>query len=151
MIDENSLSPINTTNDHPNGFWESQAALPSEQDLTTLRAMRWFLLILLAIGFLASTTGGMLAFLLTRNPYMLALIPTPTLLIRLAASSLLPLDERRFHLAVLKLQSRARTPPAPAGSHSSLTPTQRGELTRNLDQTCQVLPTNMVCQGDNTR
>lgn len=91
--------------DCPAEFQEADAALrATTHEYSTLQRMRWFLLILLAISFLASTIIGIIAFLLTRNPYTLVVIPTPTLLIRPAANALLPLDTRRFYLAVLKLQ-----------------------------------------------
>lgn len=110
---ENRCLPVNHfTNDRSAEFWEaSDASQVTTQECATLQRMRWFLLILLAIGFLASTAIGIIAFLLTKNPYTLAVIPTPTLLIRSTASALLPLDTRRFHLAILKLQSRRAPSP----------------------------------------
>ncbi len=85
----------------------SQNTSMQKYEIQNLWRMRWFFAIIVAIGFLTSIAIGVLAFLITKNPYTLAIIPTPTIFIRVAASYLLPIDKNRFRLAVLK--ARAKT------------------------------------------
>ena len=91
MIGDKCL-PTSNTDDHPDGFWESRASLPSEQDLATLRAMRWFLLILLAIEFIE----------FARNAYCQALPDlhpaSPPVLPSLRRSLLHPVQAHAFRL-----------------------------------------------------
>jgi hypothetical protein len=56
--------------------------------------MRWLVLIILSIGFLASTVGGMMSVLIMKNPLPLAIPPTLILLKRPVINYLFPTVQR---------------------------------------------------------
>ena len=75
-------------------------------EIQNLWHMRWFFAIIVALGFLASVAAGIIAFLITRNSYTLLIIPAPTIFLRVVASYLLPMDNRRFRLAAIKVRAK---------------------------------------------
>jgi hypothetical protein len=81
---------------------KSRSATSFNQECTIQNTwrMRWFFAIVLTIGFLASLTIGIVAFLLTQNPYTLAIVPTPTILMCAIASHLFPTNGKRFRLTI---------------------------------------------------
>ena len=64
------------------GFKRTERGTGRDQDnqLNMLWGMRWLVLIILSLGFLASTAGGMMSILIMRNPLPLVIPPMLILL-----------------------------------------------------------------------
>jgi hypothetical protein len=68
--------------------------------------LRWFFARILALGYVASTCTGILGFIFTHNPSYLALAPAPFVLLP-AMRYLVPMDERRYHIELCKIEVKA--------------------------------------------
>lgn len=67
--------------------------------------MRWFLLITLATGYLASLITGIIGFCLTRDFHFLAFL-SPSALMPFILY-LVPLDDKRYYLKLRKIETQA--------------------------------------------
>ena len=68
--------------------------------------LRWFFAGILALGYVASTCTGILGLILTHNPSYLALASAPLALLP-AMRYLVPMDERRYHIELCKIEVKA--------------------------------------------
>lgn len=69
-------------------------------------SMRWFALIILSSGYIASIITGIIGFSLTRDPHFL-IFTSPTLFTP-AIYYLVPIDSKHFELKKLKIQANAQ-------------------------------------------
>jgi hypothetical protein len=69
--------------------------------------MRWFFARFFVCIYVFSAIGGVVGFLLVRNPYCLALIAAPNVLLP-AIYYLVPMHERMYGLRALKIQTKAQ-------------------------------------------
>ncbi len=69
-------------------------------------SMRWFALLILSTGYIASIVTGIIGFAATRDPHFLIFV-SPTLFTP-AIFYLVPLDQKRFELKKLKIQAKAQ-------------------------------------------
>ena len=68
--------------------------------------MRWFLVIALITGYLASLLTGIIGFSITRDAHFILFI-SPTFLAPFIYY-LVPMDEKRYHLALRKIEVHAQ-------------------------------------------
>ena len=88
-------------------------AVPQQEPLTTPTYeekmswyIRWFALIILSTGYIASITTGIIGFSTTKDPHFLIFV-SPTLFTP-AIFYLVPMDDKRFELKKLKIQANAQ-------------------------------------------
>jgi len=91
----------------------SQQTVP-QQELSTTPTyeekmswyMRWFALILLSTGYMASIITGIIGFSITKDPHFLVFVsPTPFTLV---IFYLVPVDTKRYELKKLKIQANTQ-------------------------------------------
>jgi hypothetical protein len=83
---------------------ESQSAPTYEEKMSW--SMRWFALLVLSTGYIASLVTGIIGFAVTKDPHFLIFI-SPALFTP-AIFALVPLDQKRFELKKLKIQARTQ-------------------------------------------
>jgi Na+-driven multidrug efflux pump len=84
---------------------QTQKATPSYEEKMSWY-MRWFALIVLSTGYIASLITGILGFTVTRDPHFLIFV-SPTLFTP-AIFYLVPMDQKRFELKKLTIQIKAQ-------------------------------------------
>jgi len=69
--------------------------------------IRWYFAIFIGGMCLLSAVAGIIGFLITKNWYLLGIVPSQSILLT-AMFYLVPMDERRYQLRALKIQSKAQ-------------------------------------------
>jgi hypothetical protein len=90
---------------------QSTTAQPKPQTVPSYEekmswSMRWFALIILSTGYIASIITGIIGFSITRDPHFL-IFTSPTLFTP-AIYYLVPMDSRHFELKKLKIQANTQ-------------------------------------------
>jgi hypothetical protein len=90
---------------------QTQKATPSYEEKMSWY-MRWFALIVLSTGYIASLITGILGFTVTRDPHFLIFV-SPTLFTP-AIFYLVPMDQKRFELKEVNNSNQSSTTSAEA-------------------------------------
>src|SRR5450755_1496731 len=89
----------------PVALHKKQQPIPTYEEKMSW-SMRWFALLVLSTGYIASLVTGIIGFAITRDPHFLIFV-SPTLFTP-AIFALVPLDQKRFELKKLKIQANAQ-------------------------------------------
>ena len=84
---------------------QKQSTTP-DYEIKMLWHMRWFLVITLITGYLASLLTGIIGFSITRDAHFILFI-SPTFLAPFIYY-LVPMDEKRYHLTLRKIEVKAQ-------------------------------------------